>query len=129
MSQPGSVVEGVDIDAVVAAVRACPAVDDLAAGLVGSAITYLPGRQVGGIRLEGSRITVEVRLRWGVPVPELATQVRAAVEPLVAGRAIDIVVADVAVPQADDSETRPAATNAVPASPRIDPRSQDESRL
>lgn len=91
-------VDGVDVDAVAAAVRACPGVDDLAAGPRGSAASYLPGRTVAGIAVTAQRVTVQVRSQWGVPVSQVAPQVRAAVSTLVGGRVVDIVVADIADP-------------------------------
>jgi len=35
---------------------------------------------------------VQVRGRWGVPVPDVGQQVQSAVRPLVAGRVVDVVV-------------------------------------
>jgi hypothetical protein len=45
-------------------------------------------------------VVISVRGRWGVPVSELASQVRAAVTGLVAPRRVDVVVADLAEPAA-----------------------------
>lgn len=56
-----TLVDGVDIDAVAAAVRGCPAVDDLDGGLLDGTVTYLPGRRVPGIRIADGRIQVHVR--------------------------------------------------------------------
>ena len=47
----GGVVDGVDLDAVAAAVRSCPAIDDLSSGPWGGVVSYLPGRQVAGVRV------------------------------------------------------------------------------
>lgn len=94
-----AIVDGVDLDAVVDAVRGCSAVDDVDSGPAGSASTYLPGREIGGLRLDTDRILVQVRAVWGVPVSELAHQVRSAVAPLVgAWRPVDVSVSDVVVP-------------------------------
>jgi len=88
------VVDGVDLDAVAAAVRSCPAIDDLSAGAWGGVVTYLPGRQVGGVRVASDHVVISVRGRWGIPVSEMARQVSAAVGPLVAPRRVDLVVTD-----------------------------------
>lgn len=92
------VVDGVDVDAVAAAVRSCPGVEDLDAGPLGSVVSYLPGRQVAGVHVGEQRVTVQVRSRWGVPVPDVGHQVQSAVRPLVAGRPVDVVVAAVGDP-------------------------------
>jgi hypothetical protein len=91
-----AVVDGVDIDAVAAAARSCEGVDDLCPGPWGGVVSYLPGRQVAGVRIESDHVVISVRGRWGVPVAELARQVRAAVAGLVAPRRVDVVVADLA---------------------------------
>jgi hypothetical protein len=111
---PGpAVVDGVDVDAVAAAVRGCPAVEDLHAGDLWRATTYLPGRRVEGVRVDRQVVAVQVRARWGVDVFEIAGQVRRALAPLVAGRRIDVVVADVGLPAG-----HPATAGAVPPPPR-----------
>lgn len=89
-------IDGVNVDAVAAAVRGCPGVDDLDAGALGSVSSYLPGRKVPGVRVGTDEVTIQVRGRWAVPVPELARQIRSALATLVGDRMIDIVVADVA---------------------------------
>ena len=91
-----AVVDGVDLDAVAAAARSCAAVDDLCPGPWGGVVTYLPGRQVPGVRVASDHVVISVRGRWGVPASELAGQVRAAVTGLVGGRRVDLVVADLA---------------------------------
>jgi len=96
-----AVVGGVDLDAVAAAARGCAAVDDLCPGPWGGVVSYLPGRQVAGVRVASGHVVISVRGRWGVPAGELAGQVRAAVRPLVAPRQVDIVVADLTEPAAE----------------------------
>lgn len=113
MSGPGiALVEGIDVDALAAAVRSCPAVDDLDRGALGSIATYLPGRQLAGIRIEQYRVSIQVRVVWDVPVGELGVQVRRAVARFVGGRAVDIVVAAVSDPTARDIATRQPALSA-----------------
>jgi hypothetical protein len=92
------VVDGVDVDAVAAAARGCAAVDDLCSGAWGGVVSYLPGRQVAGVRVTRDHVVISVRARWGIPVSELAAQIRAAVTSLVAPRPVDVVVADLAEP-------------------------------
>ena len=89
-------IDGVDLDAVAAAARGCAAVDDLCSGSWGGVVSYLPGREVAGVRVTHDHVVISVRGRWGVPVIELAGQVRAAVTGLVAPRRVDVVVADLA---------------------------------
>ena len=89
-----AVVDGVDLDAVAAAVRGCPAIDDLSSGPWGGVVSYLPGRQVAGIRVASDHVVISVRGRWGIPVGEMAHQVRAAIGALVAPRRVNLVVAD-----------------------------------
>jgi hypothetical protein len=91
-----ALVDGVDVDAVAAAVRGCAGVDDLCSGAWGGVVSYLPGRQVPGVRVTADRLVVSVRGRWGVPVAELASQIRLAVALLAGLRRIDVIVADLA---------------------------------
>lgn len=91
-------VDGVDIDQVAAAVQDCPAVDALVEGPPAMAATYLPRRRVTGIRIEGDVVTIQVRLRWGSTVGQLARQVWRSVSPLAGSHRVDIVVADITAP-------------------------------
>jgi hypothetical protein len=90
-----AVVNGVDVDAVAAAVESCPGVEQLRGGPPQWTATYLPGRRVEGVRTERRIVVVQVRARWGVPAADLAAQIRGAIAPLAAGRRIEIVLADV----------------------------------
>lgn len=99
-----AVVDGVDVDAVAAAARACAAVDDLCSGPRGGVVTYLPGRQVPGVRVASGHVAVSVRIRWGIPATELARQVSIALAPVTGARRIDVVIADVADPAATAAE-------------------------
>jgi hypothetical protein len=94
MTYPAAAVT--EADAVAAAVLSCPAVDGLCPGAWGGVVTYLPGRQVPGIRLADDHLVISVRARWGVAAAELAAQVRSAVAGLAGPRRIDIVLADLA---------------------------------
>ena len=97
MTQPApAVVDGVDLDAVAAAVRSCPAIDDLSPGPWGGVVSYLPGRQLAGVRIASDHVLISVRGQWGVPVAEMARQVRTALAGLVGPRRVDLEVADLA---------------------------------
>lgn len=90
-----TVAGGVDLDAVAAAVRACPGVDDLDGGPVNAKLaTYLPGRKIDGLKITDDTLTVQIRGMWDVPVAEVGAQIRHAVAHLAAARVVDIVVAD-----------------------------------
>jgi hypothetical protein len=93
-----AVVDGIDVDAVAAAVQGCPAVDDLDGGALGGVATYLPGRRVPGIRIGADRVEVHVRAVWDQPVSLVAGQIRQALADLVGDRAVDIMLTDIAVP-------------------------------
>ena len=91
-----------DAELISAAVLACPGVVALHAGMFGDVRAYLPGRTVPGIRLGGQAVEVHVTAWYGPPLPAVAAQIAAAVEPLLAGRPLRVVVEDVEVP--DDPE-------------------------
>jgi len=123
MSSPGSaVIGGVDVGALAAAVRACHGVEDLDRGPLGSVATYLPGRQLAGIRIGSDRVTLQVKGTWGVPVHELATQIRQAAAPFVGNRTVDIVVADLTDPT--PSPGAPHIPDAPQPSPELSAHSQ-----
>lgn len=84
-----------DIDAIVAATLACPAVAGLHEGGARAVATYLPGRRVVGVRVEDRRVLVSVVLAPGSSVRSLEAQVRSAVLPHVEDRQVDVHVADV----------------------------------
>lgn len=104
-----AVIDGVDVDVVAAAVRACPAVDDLHPGPGGIA-TYLPGRRIDGVRVDPHTLAVAIRARWGVPATEVAAQIRHALAVAAAGRRVDVTIADLA---------DPAASPEIPARPLV----------
>ncbi|HEX8094824.1 hypothetical protein [Jatrophihabitans sp.] len=115
-----ALVDGVDVDAVAAAVRGCPAVDDLDGGRLGEVATYLPGRRVPGIRISDDRIEVHVRGVWDKPVSLIAEQIRGVLATLNGGRIIDVVLTDVAEPgQARAQLSLPATEPATTAMPPV----------
>ena len=118
----------VDVDAVAAAVTACPSVAHLAGGgLTGQVATYLPGRRVEGVRVTEDAVEVHLATRWDVPIPQAAAEVRAAVAPLVGGRPITVAVDDIDDPQAaipattgaPSTGTTGTAPVAMPAAPGV----------
>lgn len=97
----------VDVDAVAAAVTACPSVAHLVQGGPGEQVaTFLPGRRVGGVRVTDEVVEVHVATRWDVPIPMAAAEVRAALSAFVGSRSVAVAVDDVDDPQA----ALPAAT-------------------
>ena len=93
---PGAaVIDGVDVDAVAAAVRDCAGVSGLDGGQYGEVATYLPGRTVQGVVIGGGRVRVQVRSRWGVEAPLLATLITTVLAPLTGRRPVDVVIADI----------------------------------
>ena len=113
----------VDPDAIAARVLACPAVAGLSAGPYGSAVTYLPGRRVAGVRLSPTAVEVHVVAQYGPSMFELAAQVRAALAGRVGGLQVDLVVEDLADPRRPGSTPAtglPATTPAAPA-PAVPP--------
>ena len=90
-----AIVDGIDVDAVASAVRACPGVSALVDGRFGDATTYLPGRRVAGIAVNGETVRVSVRAKWGVPASDLLDQITAVLVPSLADRRIELVVAEI----------------------------------
>lgn len=88
-------------DRIAAAVTGCAAVAGLADAPGGPVATYLPGRTVSGVAVRTGRVEVCVTARYGLPLPEVAEQVRQAVAPLVPDRVVDVVIGDIAVAEAE----------------------------
>ena len=93
--QGSAVIDGVDVDAVAEAVRACKGVAGLDSGKFGEVASYLPGRKVPGVVIFGGRVRVQVRSRWGIPAPHLAAMITAVLYPLTRGRPVDVVIGDI----------------------------------
>ena len=92
---PPSVVDGIDVDAAAATVESCPGVTGLDGGRYHEVATYLPGRTVDGVAVDGGRVRVQVRAVWGVPIPQLAIRIKTALAPLTGSRPVDVLVADI----------------------------------
>jgi hypothetical protein len=102
---PPDLSDAISPDAVAERVAACRSVARLSPGPVGEVATYLPGRRVPGVRLTDARIEVHVVARWGVRVPDVAADVRGALQPIAPGYSVDVHVDDVEVPgEHDDFE-------------------------
>ena len=84
-----------DVDAIAAAIMACPAVAGLHEGGNLAVATYLPGRRVVGVRVEDQRVLVSVVLGSGSSVRMLESQVRSRLARHVRGRRVDVHIADV----------------------------------
>jgi len=84
-----------EVDAIAAAMQACPAVARLHEGGDRAIATYLPGRRVVGVRVEDQRVLVSVVLAAGSSVRMLEAEVRDRLAPHVRGRRLDVHVADV----------------------------------
>jgi hypothetical protein len=108
-----AVIDGIDVDAVAAAVRRCPGVSGLDGGTFSGVASYLPGRKVEGIVVRDGRVIVQVRSRWAVPAPELAAVITAVLAPLTGRRPVDVVIADID----DPPSTPPCVRVAGPRAP------------
>ena len=110
-SPPGSavpgaaVIDGVDVDAVAAAVLSCAGVAGLDGGRYGEVTSYLPGRKVPGVVVIDGRVRVQIRSRWGVPAPDLAARITAVLAPLSGRRPVDVVIAAIDGPPGTPGHT------------------------
>lgn len=98
---PAAVAELADLIAV--AVTECPDIAGLGQVPGIPVATYLPGRTVSGVAVRADEVEVSVVARYGLPLQQIADEVRQAVAPLVPGRVVDVVIADITAP-----EERPA---------------------
>ena len=103
-----AVIDGVNVDAVAAAVLGCAGVAGLDGGRFGEVTSYLPGRKVPGVVVSGGRVRVQIRSRWGVPAPGLAALITTVLAPLTGSRPVDVAIADI-----DDPPGPPEHTTAV----------------
>ena len=101
MTRAPQTVEGVNVDALAGLVGACPSVARLGSPRSGGTTTYLPGRRVAGLRIGPDRIDVEVVARWGFSVADVAADIRRAVAMVAPDRRVDVMVADVELPESE----------------------------
>ena len=87
-------------DRIATTVTRCPDIAGLTQNPGIPVATYLPGRTVSGVAVRPAEVEICVVARYGPPLPQVAAQVRQAVEPLVPGRVVDVVIADITSPQA-----------------------------
>ena len=121
-SHPASAfIDGIDIDAVAAAVRGCAGVSGLEGGRFGEVASYLPGRKVQGIVVSGGRVRVQIRSQWAVPAPELAALIKAVLVPLTGHRPVDVVIADIDDPASTPPPRAPVHPRQSRAAPGLPP--------
>ncbi len=70
----------------------------------GEAATYQVGGRVVGVQVRDDTVVVHVVGRWGTTATDLAADVRRVVAPKTYGRRVDVVLADIALPQGDDPQ-------------------------
>ncbi|MFY9929190.1 MAG: hypothetical protein WAK82_14385 [Streptosporangiaceae bacterium] len=110
-----AVIDGVDVDAVAAAVQGCAGVSALDGGQNGEIATYLPGRKVPGVQVSGGRVRVQIRSQWGVPVTDLAALISVVLAPLTGSRPVDVLIADIDdPPRASSARVRVQAATTWP---------------
>ncbi len=110
-----AVIDGVDVDAVAAAVQGCAGVSALDGGQNGEIATYLPGRKVPGVQVSGGRVRVQIRSQWGVPVTDLAALISVVLAPLTGSRPVDVLIADIDdPPRASSARVRVRAATTWP---------------
>jgi hypothetical protein len=85
-----------DADAIAIAVSAASGVAALSGGRFGGVGTYLPGRRVTGVVIGDGDLEVHVVGRYGVPVAQIAADVRRAVEPYAGDRTVHVIIEDLA---------------------------------
>ena len=95
-------------EAIAAAVASCPGVVRLSPGGSVEVATYLPRQRVVGVRLRDEDLDVRVVPRAGTVRPDLAADIRRAVEPIAPGRAIDVHIDDIDV-EPQDAMAEPGA--------------------
>lgn len=102
-------------DRIAATVISCPDVAGLTENPGVPVATYLPGRTVSGVAVRPAEIEICVVARYGPPLAQVAAQVRRAVEPLVPGRVVDVVIGDITAPPAPEAVVAVTAVTTVVA--------------
>ena len=96
-------------DRIAATVIRCPDVAGLTQNPGTPVATYLPGRSVSGVAVRPAEVEICIVARFGPPLARVAAQVRQAVEPLVPGRTVDVVIGDITEPLAASAAATAAA--------------------
>jgi hypothetical protein len=127
-----------DAEAIAAAVRDCPAVTRLGGGRFGEVATYLPGHRLVGVRTGPDGIEVHVIACFGVPMRDVAEQVRAAAGPLAGGMPVLVTVDDLDLDGSEKpadldsarkrSQRQPAGQRSVKSTKTRTPRTQHQSK-
>jgi len=91
-----------EAELVAAAVVACPDVAAMSAGPLGQYRSYLPGRSVPGVRIDDDHLIINVVARYGPALPELGSQLTAAITPILHGRRVTVTIDDIQVPGHED---------------------------
>jgi hypothetical protein len=119
----GTIVDGVDIDAVHAAVSSCPGVARVGSGSLAALTTYLPGRRIPGIRINPDTVELEVVAEWDSNAGDISRSVQAVVADLVDARSVDITIADIDLPGQQPpqgtGDALPPAVGVAPAMPAL----------
>lgn len=100
----------VEPDDVVAAALATAGVVRLDPGADGEVATYLPGRRVHGVRVGDDRVEVHLVVDASRDVRETAAAVRSTVTALAPGITVDVVVADLQLPDGILAEPLPGTS-------------------
>ncbi|MFV2177002.1 hypothetical protein ACFHW2_00795 [Actinomadura sp. LOL_016] len=77
-------------------VMTCDDVVGLTAGPQDRVATYRPGTPFAGVAVRDGLVEVGVVVRYGRPLPRVAEDVRGVVRPLCEGRAVDVLIGDLA---------------------------------
>lgn len=109
------VIDGVDVDAVAAAVTGCPSVAGVSGGSFGATTSLLPGRRVSGVRVQGGEVRVEVRVRWGATAAAVSGEIRAATVRLLAGHRLHVVIGDIDLPSSETDRNQDWPDDQAPA--------------
>ncbi len=115
-------------DLIVMAVTGCPSVAGLTQIPGAPVATYLRGRTVSGVAVRAHEVEVCVVARFGVPLPEVAAEIRQAVAPLVPDRVVDVVIADITAPEAGaEAALAPASAPALSVAGRTNAKREEAS--
>jgi hypothetical protein len=82
-------------DRIAAAVARCPDVAGLTQRPDSPVATYLPGRTVPGVAVRPAAVEICVVARYGLPLAQVAAQVRQAVAAVEPGCVVDVVIGDI----------------------------------
>lgn len=87
----------VDVDAVARAVADCRGVARLTAGSGVEMVSYRPGRKVTGVRVGSGGLEVHVVAHYGPTMGDVATEIRAALVPLLGDAPVSVVIHDLEI--------------------------------